>query len=225
MILQEEGGSSGCEVTPMDFSFKEVLHQLGWIDFSTLVILLVFFVLGLFRGLVWQLSRLLTLVLGFLVAGIWAQDLADFLVKTWPKSQPFALYAAYFAIFLGAFIVLSVIAWFLSGLIKKLKLTAYDRLGGGAMGILTGAAVVVLVLTVFYAFLPRETGIIQAAEKSRTKTTAVQVLRFCEKKLSFSFLHPVVKTLSGEEKGAASSGEKGTPSSSPSKGKDAGKGK
>ncbi len=211
----------------MDFSFKEAFHQLGWIDFSTLVILLVFFVLGLFRGLVWQLSRLLTLVLGFLVAGLWAQDLADFLVKTWPKSEPFALYAAYFAIFLGAFIVLSLVAWFLSGLIKKLRLTAYDRLGGGAMGILTGAAVVVLVLTIFYAFLPRETGIIQAAEKSRTKTTAVKVLRFFENKLSFSFLHPVVKTLSGEEKAPGASQQKAPASSSPSKAKEekTGKGK
>ncbi len=206
----------------MDFSFKEVLHQLGWIDFSTLVILLVFFVLGLFRGLVWQLSRLLTLVVGFLLAGIWAQDLADLLVKTWPKSEPFALYAAYFAIFLGAFILLSVVAWLLSGLIKKLKLTAYDRLGGGAMGILTGAAVVILVLTVFYAFLPRQTGIIQAAERSRTKATAVSVLRFCEKKFAFSFLHPVVKTLSSGEEAAPAEGEKG-PASAPSKGKDGGK--
>ena len=200
----------------MDFSFKELLHQLGWIDLSTLVILLVFFVLGLFRGLVWQLSRLLTLVVGFIVAGIWAKDLADLLVKTWPKSEPFALYAAYFAIFLGAFILLSVVAWLLSGLIKKLRLTAYDRLGGGAMGILTGAALVVLILTVFYAFIPRQTGIIQAAERSRTKTTAVTVLQFLESKLSLSFLHPVVKTLSsgGEPSKAEEKGPASAPSSS-----------
>jgi len=200
--------------------FKELLNQLGWIDLGTLVILLVFFVLGLFRGLVWQLSRLLTLVVGFIVAGVWAKDLADLIVRTWPKSEPFALYAAYFAIFLGAFLVLSVIAWLLSGLIKRLKLTAYDRLGGGAVGILTGAALVVLVLTIFYAFIPRQAGIIQAAEKSRTKTAAVKALRFLEEKLSFSFLQPVVKTLTGEEGAPASQGS----ASRPSGGKDASRG-
>ncbi len=199
----------------MGLSFQDLYQQLGWVDFATLVILLVFFVLGLFRGLVWQLSRLLTLVLGFLAAGIWAQPLADTIVKTWPKAEPFALYAAYFTIFLGAFLVLSLVAWLLSGVIKKLHLTLYDRLGGGALGILTGAAVVVLVLTIFYAFIPRETGIIQAAERSRTKNTAVTVLRFCEKDLSFTFLHPVLKTLAPEEKplgqgGAASQPAGGT---------------
>ena len=174
---------------------NELIEQLGWIDLSSLVILLVFFVMGLFRGLVWQLSRLLTLVVGFIVAGIWAEDLATALVGIWPKSEPFALYAAYFAIFFGAFVLLSAIAWLLSGLIKKLKLTAYDRLGGGILGIATGAALVILVLNVLYAFIPAQTKIIQAAETSRTKPAAVKVLHFLNDSLECTFLKPVLRNL------------------------------
>jgi len=176
----------------------DLINQLGWIDLGTLVVLLVFFVMGLFRGLVWQLSRLLTLVVGFVVAGIWAKDLEALLVRTWPSFEPFAIFLAYFAIFFAVFVLLSVAAWLLSGLLRKLKLTAYDRLGGGVLGLATGAAVVVLLLTILFS-IPMDQGVIQAAERSRTKPAAVKALRFLEGQFHFAFLEPVLRSLDPQQ--------------------------
>ena len=44
-----------------------LLATLGWVDLTALAILLVFFVLGLFRGFVWQAGRIATLLVAYLV--------------------------------------------------------------------------------------------------------------------------------------------------------------
>ncbi len=187
---------------------RDLFNQLGWVDFSALVILLVFFVLGLFRGLVWQLTRLLAILLGFVVAGSYAKDLARILEQAWPESSPFALYVSYFAIFLLVFVVLSIIAWVVTRLLRRLNLSIYDRLGGGIMGILTGGAIIVFLLTVMYAFIPANTGVIMAAERSRTKPAAIQMLRYMKDKVGLAFVDPALKTL--DTKAArGTSGKKG----------------
>ena len=173
----------------------ELIEQVGWIDLSTLVILTVFFILGLFRGLIWQLSRFLTIILGYVLAGLFAKDLEGFLVDTWPESAGFALLAAWFAIFIAVFIALSALAWLLTGLLKKLKMGAYDRLGGGLVGTVTGAAIVVFLLVVVFAVFGAGTGIVQAAEKSRTKRFAVSTLTFLEQDLNLTLVTPVLNVI------------------------------
>ena len=173
----------------------ELIEQVGWIDLSTLVVLTVFFVLGLFRGLIWQLSRFLTIILGYILAGIFAKDLEGFIIDTWPQSESFALLASWFAIFITVFILLSALAWLLTGILKKLRMGAYDRLGGGLVGTVTGAAIVVFFLAVIYTVLGPGTGVVQAAEKSRTKRLAVSTLSFLEQDLGLGLVTPVLNVI------------------------------
>lgn len=148
----------------------DVLQSLGWVDITALVILLVFFVLGLFRGLVWQLSRILTLIVAYLMAGLYghlvATRISGWFGENVPESLP--LYISYVFVFLGVLVVISVIAYFLEKLVNRTGLSFYNRLGGGILGVGTGACVVLAMLAGIMMFCRADSGIVQAAERSRS---------------------------------------------------------
>ena len=155
--------------------------SLGWFDITALAILLLFFVLGLFRGFIWQLSRIVTLVLAYVAAGAWGPRLRDatlnwYSVNTQETELP--LYVAYFGIFLGVLIAISVIAHFLEKLITKSGLSFYNRLGGGVLGVATGAAVVLALLSGVFMFFGSEGNVAQAARSSKSLEYGRHVIDF-----------------------------------------------
>lgn len=132
------------------------LEQTSWIDLTSLSVLAVFAALGLVRGLVWQVTRLLALLVGYVVASTWSEDLAAWMRTALPfeamSDDPLAVYVAYFLIFLGVLIAFAILAGVLRKLLAGAGLTLADRLGGGVFGVLTGAAILLLLLTVPVTF-------------------------------------------------------------------------
>lgn len=128
------------------------LQNLGWVDITALSVIAVFFVLGLFKGFVWQVSRVAILLVAYFVAGHYgsllgekvAQLLYNPPIRT--EQSDLSVYLAYVAIFLAVLILLSLLALLLQKLVKKADMTFFDRLGGGVIGIVTGAAVVLFLL-------------------------------------------------------------------------------
>lgn len=138
------------------------LQSLGWIDKTALAVLLVFFVLGLFKGLIWQVSRIGILLAAYFVAGRFGRDVATMLVEdpvdpgpigidgasTLASASPdlpqgeTTLYIAYCLLFVGVLIVLSLLAMLIKKLADRAGLGFFDRLGGGVLGVATGACVV-----------------------------------------------------------------------------------
>ena len=138
------------------------LQSLGWIDKTALGVLLVFFVLGLFKGLIWQVSRIGILLAAYFVAGRFGRDVATMLVEnpadpglvgvngsgTVASASPdlpqgeTTLYIAYCLLFVGVLIVLSLLAMLIKKLADRAGLGFFDRLGGGVLGVATGACVV-----------------------------------------------------------------------------------
>ena len=155
-----------------------VIATLGWIDLTALAIVLVFFVLGLFRGFVWQISRIVTLVAAYVVAGLYGDDVAA-RIQGWfsegvhPKLP---LYIAYFVLFLVVLIIVSVIAYFIDKLVQKTGLSFYNRVGGGVLGIGTGACVVVALLAGILMFTPAASNVAQAAESSQSMTVSKRAI-------------------------------------------------
>lgn len=128
---------------------------LNWIDLTSLGILLVFGILGLFRGFLWQASRLLSLVLGYLLASLFAPRLGPWFEESLKIGDPkIAIYLAFFAVFIAVLVVLSIVTMLLQKIIRKLDLSFYDHLGGGVMGVLTGGALIVAFLGLFYWIAP-----------------------------------------------------------------------
>jgi uncharacterized membrane protein required for colicin V production len=169
-------------------SLLQQLQTLGWVDHTALAVLGVFFVLGLFKGLIWQVSRIAILVAAYVVAGRFGSALAELLT---PHSAAAAgtnvaapsggspavpgsiadltngvaavppapdapsdttLYLAYVLLFVAVLIVLSLLAIVLRKLAAKAGLSFFDRLGGGVLGVATGACVVLFGLFVVHMF-------------------------------------------------------------------------
>jgi hypothetical protein len=74
------------------------------------------------------------------------------------------LYAAYVLIFLGVLVVLALLALVLQALVRKAGLTFFDRLGGGAVGVVTGGCVVFFLLALVHMFGQRSVIASAAAE-------------------------------------------------------------
>ena len=136
------------------------LQALGWVDLTALGVILAFFVMGLFQGLIWQVSRIVILISAYFVAGQFGHDVAAMLGASPPDVPPngiaaavpgtatsvpevgTTLYVAYCLLFVGVLIVLSLLAILIRKLAHKAGLGFFDRLGGGVLGVATGACVV-----------------------------------------------------------------------------------
>ena len=141
-----------------------MLQSLGWVDKTALGVLLVFFMLGLFKGLIWQVSRIGILVAAYLVAGRFGHDLAralsanpsPALESEVPQGET-TLYVAYCLLFVGVLIALSLLAILLKKLADRAGLGFFDRLGGGVLGVATGCCVVLAGVFGIHMFFPSST--------------------------------------------------------------------
>jgi uncharacterized membrane protein required for colicin V production len=146
------------------------LQHLGWVDHTAIAVMLVFFVMGLFKGLIWQVSRIGILIVAYVAAGRLGASVGNWISRTPavggtatavtadPVRQAAAdtpettLYLAYVLIFLVVLIALSLLAMLLQRLAQKAGLGFFDRLGGGLLGIATGGCVVLFGLFVVNMF-------------------------------------------------------------------------
>jgi|GEM_PF-3352215 len=167
-------------------SLTESLLTLGWIDKTALGVLLAFFVLGLFKGLVWQVSRIGILVFSYMVAGRFGHEIAGFLDDA--ESLPpvgdgvdaaataaaagsggpaeSSIYLAYCLIFITMVVILSLLSILLKQFIDKAGLGFFDRLGGGVFGVATGAVVVLFGVLVLHMFSAPNGELVRAAQRS-----------------------------------------------------------
>jgi membrane protein required for colicin V production len=168
---------------PPQSDVLQQLQALGWVDHTAIAVLAVFFVIGLFKGLIWQVSRIAILIAAYVVAGRFGGDVAAMLAG--PGTAPVTvdapgpgadaaaapsettLYLAYVLLFLAVLIVLSLLAMLLQKLAAKAGLGFFDRLGGGVLGVATGACVVLFGLFVVHMFF-RESQLAVAAESSHS---------------------------------------------------------
>lgn len=143
--------------------FVDAMQHLGWVDVTALSVLLVFFVLGLFKGFLWQASRVAILVAAYAAATQLGEKFGQTLLD-WTHSaaeaptdeqRQTAFYIACVLLFLGVLIALSLLALLLQRLIKSAGLGFYDRLGGGLVGVATGGVLVLCLLMGVFMFWPQ----------------------------------------------------------------------
>ncbi|MEM7199345.1 MAG: CvpA family protein [Planctomycetota bacterium] len=157
---------------------SEVLASLSWIDLTALAIVLVFFVLGIFRGFVWQFSRILTLVLAYFAAGRWGNPIAA-RIDAWfteGVDPRLPLYIAYFGVFVVALVLVSLLTLLLQKLVYSTGLSFYNRLGGGVLGLGTGACVVLALLAAVLMFFANGSEVVQAAQSSKSMELSQRAL-------------------------------------------------
>ena len=171
----------------------EQLQTLGWIDKTAIGVLVVFFVLGLFKGFIWQVSRVGILLVAYFVAGRFGHQVAVLLDGTssepptvGPDGLPVVpaapgettIYLAYCVLFVVVLIALSLLTLVIKKLADKAGLGFFDRLGGGVLGVATGSCVVLFGIFVVHMFFP-QSELARAAQGShamRISRRAIELL-------------------------------------------------
>ena len=117
---------------------------MNWVDFIVLAVLALFGLRGFFRGLFREVLSLAGLVVGFMVALAYDQEIAATLAGHWTASPIVLKGSAFVAIFFLVYFLFSLLGWLLHRWEKLLFLQTLNRSGGIAIGIGKGAALTAL---------------------------------------------------------------------------------
>ena len=128
------------------------LAALGWVDLTLLAVLVVSVVVGLWRGLVFELMALIGWVVAYVAAQAWSPLLAPQLPVGAPGSAV-QQGAAFTLTFLAALIAWAILARLVRLVVHATPLTFIDRVLGAGFGLLRGAVLLLAVSTVV-AFTP-----------------------------------------------------------------------
>ena len=146
------------------------LDPISWIDLTSAAMLLVFLVLGFFRGFIWQMSRLVSLLLAWILANQFHVDLTTFFQEKMGLfvEADYATYISFFVIFIGVHVHLSVLTMVIEKFVEKLNLTFYNRLGGGVLGVAQGVGLLLAAVGLVYLVTPDESVLAKEVQTSRT---------------------------------------------------------
>lgn len=167
-------------------------ESIGWVDRSALAVLLVFFVLGLFRGAGWQMSRIAILLIAYAAALFGGPPLTAATRHLYGDDVDRALpqYVAGTLVFLAALALCALLAWQLTRRREREPLGFGSRLSGAGLGLVTGGLVILGVLTathVFAATTSLGTRVVHAAEHSATRAASERVVRMTERVMPIRF--------------------------------------
>lgn len=127
------------------------------IDYAVLLVCGLSALIGVLRGLVREVIALVAWVVAFVVAGAYGGTAAPLFDK-FMQDEGSRVMAAMVAVFFMTLVAMSLLALFVSRLVKRAGLGAEDRVLGGIFGLARGL-LVVLALVVIAGFtpLPRQT--------------------------------------------------------------------
>lgn len=112
-------------------------------DFAVIAILLVSLLLGLWRGLVYEVLSLVGWPVAFVLSKLFAGNVAPMMPGT---QEIMRITLAYAVVFVAALIMWGVLAWLLSRLVKAVGLGWLDRVLGGVFGVLRGGLVILVLV-------------------------------------------------------------------------------
>jgi membrane protein required for colicin V production len=154
---------------------SDAIHSMGALDLVGALVLLLFLVLGFLRGFVGQAARLVAIVLGFFVARAGAPHLAPVVGDLVPSLGPeMRTGISYGSLFLLVLLATALVGLAVRKAVETLHLGFFDRLGGAALGLATGAVLhfALLVCVILFAKADR----LALLEKdSRSLRAAVRV--------------------------------------------------
>ncbi len=152
------------------------MASVAWVDWVLLAVLLLSAVVGLWRGLVFEVLSLVGWVAGYIAAQAFSATVAPLLPIGTPDSA--LNYAAAFALVF----VLALLVWTLASRLLRLVIHAtplqlIDRVLGGGFGLLRGAVLLLAVATVVSLTPVARSPHWQASQGAILLTGSLQALR------------------------------------------------
>lgn len=128
---------------------------MNWLDWALLAVLLLSALLGLWRGLVYEVLSVAAWVVAFVLAQAYAAPAGAWLPVD-SLSAPLQLAAGFAVVFLSAAFAGGLLAWLVKKLVESVGLRPVDRILGGAFGLARGL-VILLGVTVVVSMTPLQT--------------------------------------------------------------------
>jgi membrane protein required for colicin V production len=136
------------------------------IDIVVLVLLLLFVLLGAVKGIVRDIAMLIGVVAGVYLA--WRYGIQ---VKLWLEPHlhqaRLSLFLGHALVFLAVVVAAGLLGLLLSKLLNVTPLGWLDRFLGACVGLVKGAALVWVLVTVTLAFKPEGIGVVQSSRVAR----------------------------------------------------------
>jgi len=136
-------------------SVLTTLRELAPLDLVGLGLIAVLIVLGIWRGLWWQVIRLVGLALAVALARVFSPEVAQWTQEFWPSLEPRSshgiAWVSVFVLTLGAASILGLLG---QRLIEAMQLGVANRIGGGVIGAVTGVLVHLALLVMLCQLAP-----------------------------------------------------------------------
>lgn len=121
---------------------------MGILDIFVIAILVLFVFLGLTKGLIKQVSSMISWILALIIPLLFTDNVMNFVVEE--EKQDFFTSAIVFAVlFILSFIIARLLGKFISGAVNKTPLTLFDKLLGGGWGLIKGLIIISLIFLLF----------------------------------------------------------------------------
>lgn len=127
---------------------------MNWIDILILLIFLASTIMGIWRGFIHETLSLLAWIAAFIIARIFAPDVAHWLEQS-IESQALILLLSWIIPFTGTFIIFNLIKILLISFITIVGLRPFDRMLGAVFGAVKGALLVTAGVLVIQLVLSR----------------------------------------------------------------------
>lgn len=146
------------------------------VDLFLLLLLLASVLLGMWRGLTYELLSIAGWVAAFMVAQWLAGWAAEFLpLKDF--SEPLRYAAGFAAVFVVAAFGAGLLSWVISGLVESVGLRPVDRVLGGAFGLLRGLATLLALALVVNMTPLKQQEVWQASAGARSLEQGLHLLK------------------------------------------------
>lgn len=119
------------------------------LDWTVLAVLALSVLVGLFRGLVYEVLSVLNWLAAFLLAQWLAPQVAQ-LLPLGAASEPIRYAAGFVLVFIGALFAGGLLAWLTRKLVEAVGLAPVDRALGGLFGLVRGAVAVLALAVVVH---------------------------------------------------------------------------
>ena len=126
---------------------------MNWLDIVILIIIFIFALFGLRRGLIREAVSILALFLG-IMAGVMFYDLVGhlFVKHNLVENRAIGSVGGFIVIAFGVYILIQLLGWVLSRIIGTLHLTWVDKIGGSAFGVVKAVVISFLLISALEFF-------------------------------------------------------------------------
>ncbi len=125
------------------------------LDIAILIIVALMTVRGFFRGIVQEAATLLGMIVSFFLAALYYKDLASWLDRFLPNHQILLSFFCFVFLFILCIFLFNFLAILARGAIRLALLGWLDRTLGGLFGLIKGAVIIFVLVTILTVFYPK----------------------------------------------------------------------